>query len=203
MRWHVSLNQCKDPGSEFVVKKARNNLNGHSSVFPAQGIVVVDDDIGGIDGEEAGGVLEQSFVGQGGFEKLRDESEEKENENDAGMRVEGGIELGEVKKMMDGGHDGGVIGEVDEEGEGVAAEEVHVESVGGGVEAAKREDAGGEEGEGKEGREEAEGHGFLEELPGHGKVIVEADVGDQAVGQLDGREGDAAGVEGGADLDGP
>ena len=65
----------------------------------------------------------------------------------------------------------------DEEGEGVAAEEVHVESVGGGVEAAKREDAGGEEGEGKEGREEAEGHGFLEELPGDGKVIVEADVG--------------------------
>lgn len=99
-----------------MVKKARNNLNGHSSVFPAQGIGVVDDDIGGIDGEEAGGVLEQSFVGQGGFEKLRDESEEKENENDAGMRVEGGIELGEVKKVMDSGHDLVVIGEVDVEG---------------------------------------------------------------------------------------
>lgn len=175
-----------------MVKKARNNLNGHSSVFPAQGIGVVDDDIGGIDGEEAGGVLEQSFVGQGGFEKLRDESEEKENENDAGMRVEGGIELGEVKKMMDGGHDGGVIGEVDEEGEGVAAEEVHVESVGGRVEAALRDDAGGEEGEDEQRREESDGHGFLEELPRDGHVILEADVGDQPLCQLDGREGDAA-----------
>lgn len=76
---HVSLNQCKDSGSEFVVKKARNNLNGHGSVFPVQGIVVV---VVGI-----GAVLEKSLVVQGRLEKLRDDREEKVNENDAGMRV--------------------------------------------------------------------------------------------------------------------
>jgi len=31
-------------------------------------------------------------------------------------------------------------------------------------------------------------------------VVVEADVGDEAVREVDGREGDAGGVEGGADL---
>lgn len=41
-----------------------------------------------------------------------------------------------------------VIGEVDVEGEGVAAQEVHVKSVGSGVEAALQDHTGGEEGEG-------------------------------------------------------
>lgn len=70
------------------------------------------------------------------------------NENDAVLSVVGGIELGEVKKVIGEGHDFVVIGEVDMEGEGVAAQEVHVKSVGSRVEAALQDHAGGEEGEG-------------------------------------------------------
>ncbi|KOM27450.1 hypothetical protein LR48_Vigan406s026000 [Vigna angularis] len=100
----------------------------------------------------------------------------------------------------------GWVGEVDvgREGEGVAVEKVDVEGVGGRVEVAVAvavgEDASGEEGKGEQGREDFDGHGFLEKLPGEGNVVVEADVGDEMVCEVDGREGDAGGVEGGVDL---
>jgi len=119
-----------------------------------------------------------------------------------GVVGRGGVEVGEAKGVVDGGHDLGVVGEVDVggEGEGVAVEEVDVEGVGGGVEVAVGEDAGGEEREGEQGREDSDRHGFLEKLPCERDVVVEADVGDQTVCEVDGREGDAGGVEGGADL---
>lgn len=127
--------------------------------------------------------LEQSIVVQGSFEKLGDDGEDEVNEKEAG-RGEG---LGEAESVVHGGHDFGVIGRVEVRGErkGMAVEEVDVESVSGGVEAAVGDDAGGEEREDEQGRDEAERHGFLEILPGDRQVVVEADVGDEAVRQLD------------------
>ncbi|WVZ13401.1 hypothetical protein V8G54_010967 [Vigna mungo] len=211
MRRHVSLNEGEDSGSDFVMKKERNGLNSHGSVFAVQGVFGVigggvDEhvvDIGiGESGDPSGLVLEKALVVQGSFEQLRDEGEEKVDENEAGVGVVGGVELGEPKGVVDGSHDLGVVGEVDVggEGEGVAVEEVDVESVGGGVEVAVGEDAGGEEGEGEQGRKDSDSHGFLEKLPGERDVVVEADVGDETVCEVDGREGDPGGVEGGADL---
>lgn len=154
------------------MKKARDGLNSHGSVFAMQAVFGevgggVDEhvvDIGiGESGDPSGLVLEQSLVVQGSFEKLRDDGEEEVDENEAGVGVVGGVGLGEAKGVVDGGHDLGVVGEVDVggEGEGVAVEEVDVERVGGGVEVAVGEDASGEEGEGEQGREDSNRHGFL------------------------------------------
>jgi len=62
-----------------VVKKARDGLNSHGSVFTVQGVFGV---VGGgvnehvIDIDPSGLVLEKSLIVQGSFEQLRDEREE-------------------------------------------------------------------------------------------------------------------------------
>lgn len=98
------------------------------------------------------------------------------------------VKVREAKRVVNGSHDGGILRGVDEwcEGEGVAVEEVEVESVSGRVEVsvAVREDLGGEESEEEQRRDEAKFHCFLEKLPCEWDVILPEDVGDEAVREL-------------------
>lgn len=62
---------------------------------------------------------------------------------------------------------------------------------------------GGEEGKHQHGGSELDGQSLLKELPRDGHVIVEADMGDEEVGQLDGGQVDPGRAEAAAELHRP
>ena len=53
------------------------------------------------------------------------------------------------------------------------------------------------------GRDDLDGESLLEELPRDRHVILPADVGDEEVCELDGRQGHGGAIEAGAELEGP
>lgn len=62
---------------------------------------------------------------------------------------------------------------------------------------------GREKGDDKQRRDNLESRGFLKKLPHDGHMIVPTDVRDQAVGELDRRQGNAGGVKGGVEMNRP
>lgn len=62
---------------------------------------------------------------------------------------------------------------------------------------------GREKSKDEHGRNDLDGQCLLEELPRDGHVIAPADVGDEEVGKLDGRQWHGGGIETGAELKRP